>query len=196
MGYLFVNLDTSVPQSGPNLLFGLYQFVEFDAISESTNRRSSDVTQHPVEEGSVIADHAVPASRELDLVGVVSNWPTSIVDWAARSSTYAHDAYEQLNEWIVNGTALTVLAVGDSYEAMLLTSMERGHDHMKGQSMHVHLSFKEIQVVSTRTVDAPTPKTARASPKKSKGQKATKTSESAAADESLLLSVKDVLGGT
>lgn len=196
MGYLFVNLDTSVPQSGPNLLFGLYQFVEFDAIPESTNRRSANVTQHPVEEGSIIADHAVPTPRELDLVGVVSNWPASLLDWAARSSTYAHDAYEQLNEWMANGTALTVLAVGDYYEAMLLTSMERGHDHMKGQSMHVHLSFQEIQVVSTRTVDAPTPKTARGASRKAKGQKATKTSESAAADESLLSSIADVLGGT
>lgn len=195
MGYLFVNLDTSVPQSGPNLLFGLYEFVEFDAIPESTNRRASDVTQHPVEEGSVIADHANVQPRELDLVGVVSNWPTSILDWAARTSTYAHDAYEQLNMWMDNKTALTVLAVGDYYEAALLASLERGHDHTKGQSMHVHLSFKEIKVVSTRTVDAPTPKTARAVPKKRKGQKATKTSESAAADESLLTSLADALGG-
>lgn len=194
MSYLFINLDTSVPQTGPSLLFGLFEYVQFDAVSESTNRRSSEVTQHPVEEGSVIADHVTPSPRELDLVGVISNVPASFVDWTARfGTTYMHDMYDQLNRWMDNGTAITVLAVGDYYEAMELVSMERGHDHTKGQAAHLHLGWQEIEVVATRTVDAPTPKTARAATRKSKGQKAVKTSESSAADESLLESIGGVL---
>lgn len=175
MSYLLINLDTSIPQTGPHLLFGLFEFVEFDAVPESTNRRAAEITMHPVEEGADVTDHVRALPRELDLVGVASNVPASFLDWAARSSGYAQDVYDQLNEWMDSGRLLTVLAVGDFYESMAIVSMDRGHDNTKGKSVHVSLSLREVQVVSTETVDAPTPKTARGAKTKPKGQKATKT---------------------
>jgi hypothetical protein len=183
--YLFVD-QTNAPD---------YDYVSFDAISESTNRRTADVTQHPVEEGSVIADHVTTQPRELDMVGIISGVPTSLLAWASRSSTYVYDSYDKLHQWMTDKANLLVFAVDDYYESMQLVGIERGHDHTKGKAAHLHLTFREIVVVSTRTVDAPTPKTARGASRKAKGQKAAKTSESTEANETLLLSIGNLLGG-
>lgn len=201
MAYLLINLDAETPQEGPNLLFGLFEFVVFDAVPESTNRRSAEVTQHPVEEGADVTDHVRPVPRELELIGVASNRPASAVDYIARTAsyaggntTYAHDIYEQLNVWMDNGTLLTVLAVGDFYENMAIVSMERGHDPTKNDAVHVRLSLQEINVVATDTVDAPTPSTARGAKTKPKGQKATAPTEGGAAEEDSKTILKGLLG--
>jgi hypothetical protein len=183
--YLFVD-QTNAPD---------YDYVSFDAISESTNRRMADVTQHPVEEGSIIADHVNTQPRELDMIGVISGVPTSLLAWASRPSTYVYDSYDRLHQWMTNKANLLIFAVDDYYESMQLVGIERGHDHTKGKAAHLHLTFKEIKVVSTLTVDAPTPKTARGASRKAKGQKATKTSTSTEANETLLISLGNLLGG-
>jgi len=195
MRYLLIDLSDDIPQEGPHLLNGLYAYVEFDAVPESTNRRAAEVTQHPVEEGADISDNVRPLPRELDLIGVVSDVPASLLDWVNRSTTYAWDMYERLHDWMDAGTVLTVLAAGEHYGSMAIVSMDRGHNHTRGKSIHLSLSLREIEVVSTELVEAPKPATTRGSARKSKGQKATKDSKTESANESILLGLGGLLGG-
>ncbi len=53
-------------------------FMEFDATLNETHDSSSDITQHPVEDGSVITDHVRPRPDALSLNVFVSNHPISL----------------------------------------------------------------------------------------------------------------------
>jgi hypothetical protein len=54
---------------------GATEFVIFDACTAQTHEGTVEITEHPVEEGSDVADHARPAPERLSLEGFVSNTP-------------------------------------------------------------------------------------------------------------------------
>jgi hypothetical protein len=54
---------------------GQTEFVQFDVVTVITHEGTVEVTEHPVEEGSDIADHARPVPEFLSIEGFVSNKP-------------------------------------------------------------------------------------------------------------------------
>lgn len=54
---------------------GQTEFVQFDVVSVQSHEGTVEVTEHPVEEGSDIADHARPVPELLSIEGFVSNKP-------------------------------------------------------------------------------------------------------------------------
>lgn len=46
--------------------------VEFDVVQEETPERSAEVTEHPVEKGTDVADHVRPKPFQMNITGVVA----------------------------------------------------------------------------------------------------------------------------
>lgn len=53
-------------------------FMEFDATLAETHDSASDITQHPIEDGSVVTDHVRPRQDLLSLNVFISNHPLSL----------------------------------------------------------------------------------------------------------------------
>lgn len=54
------------------------ELIQIDVTSSEEHGFSSKVTEHPVEDGSVISDHLVKSPKRLSLTGIVSDDPISI----------------------------------------------------------------------------------------------------------------------
>ncbi len=54
----------------------------FDAVVEETHSSSLDVTEFPIEDGSIINDHAIVQPVELTIRGITSNHPIELFDLA------------------------------------------------------------------------------------------------------------------
>ena len=54
--------------------------VVFDAVVNEDHAMSATVTEHPIEDGSIISDHVIQQPDQLTLRGIVSNSPINLVD--------------------------------------------------------------------------------------------------------------------
>lgn len=157
-----------------------------DCVLEEQHVDRSVITEHPVEDGSVVADHAYDLPAELMLTygwsmnssqnpdsPSVFNVPgqviTSLKAFAGGTSTFLRDIYEKLRALKSAASPLTVYTGKRTYNNMLIESISISTDMKTENALVARVLLREVIIVSTQVFTVPADKTVVAQPEKSSG---------------------------
>lgn len=102
-------MSTVITATLPN---GATETLTVDAVLTETFGDKATITQHPVEQGSNIADATRPEAESLHLELVVSNTPLSATAGVgppvAPNYSRAENAFYVLNDWRISGALLSI----------------------------------------------------------------------------------------
>lgn len=131
--------------------------LELDALlMESTSLRSQ-ITEYPVEDGSVISDHITQEAETLTIEGVITGAGTLFNLAHGKAKLIA--AKEALRQLHKERALLTVTTGIDIYSDFAIESCEISRTADGGEKFDVNLTLKKIQKVTLRTADIPPEKT-------------------------------------
>lgn len=181
-----------------------------------------EVTDHPVEEGFNISDHARPKPDMLTITGMVSNTPIgqagarrTIVakdsgtnagadgfqfvtavqeDHVKGVPGRAEDAIAVLRSIKSQGKIITVTTQIKVYTNMIMTNLQIPRDGKTGDSALFTATFKNITIVKNKTTRKVQAKEPKAQPKAKAGKQTTPQANDAQKKKSIAYSTAEKLG--
>lgn len=180
-----------------------------DATISEQHASTSDVTDHPVEEGSDVSDHKRDKPDTLKIEGLISNTPInrgqntrsglrSFVDTVSDTLSnmdarpgYAEGAYNTLRALKESGKLITVITGLRVYENMMLTELSAPRDSKTGDALSFTCTLREVRIVRNRRVILTNPTVPKANEKKKTGTQATKTAKEDTKSKSILKKAGD-----
>lgn len=115
------------------------------------------ITEHPVETGAPISDHAFLRNAEVEMT---VGWSDS----TAAQSGYCREVYAELLELQRSRQPFDVFTGKRAYTSMLLSGITQETNPATENVLMVQARLREIKIVSTQTTSAPA--SAQASPQK------------------------------
>lgn len=166
-----------------------------DASIKEDHDAEVEVTDHAVEQGAAITDHARPKPVELTIEGLVSNTPISISQQSQSASSvgsssapssygiytmmpagttsgtagargFAEAAYTMLRDLRDNPRLITIVTGLRKYTNMLLTSLKVPREAKTGEALNFTAKFKEVRLATTTTTVVSTKQPKAKAPKK------------------------------
>lgn len=146
--------------------------VELDCAISESHQAGQDVTDHPVEEGSPITDHARKRPDVVTIEGLVTDTPVGLTQRQRAAQSlglvdseeapgYAQAAYDQLRE-LLAGKIFTVVTSLRTYDDMVLTDLTVPRDRSIGHALRFSATLKQIKLVKNKiTAIATSTRTAR-----------------------------------
>ena len=135
--------------------------LELDALVSENTSLKSQITEYPIEDGSVISDHISQESETLSLEGVITGTGTLFNIAAGKSKLIA--AKEALRTLHKNRELITIITGVDVYEDFAIESCDINRNNKDGEQFSVNLELKKINKVTLRTEEIPPEKTSRVS---------------------------------
>lgn len=123
----------------------------FDAVGEVTLDASVDVTEHPVEDGSDVSDHAQVKAKRLHFRGVVTESPYDNVDTSGGADRVTR-ALEFL-DGIAGATVTIISSVFGTLENMAITRYPATRGQLR--RLLFDLEFKQIRIATAALVVVP-----------------------------------------
>lgn len=180
--------------------------VQVDVSLSEQHQSEVEITEHPVETGTNIVDHARLKPSTLTIEGVISNdpmpeptavdvvqpgGPSGFVSHSSSQAERAGQGYKDLLALKDETRLVTVVTSLVTYSNMMLRSLSVPRDPRTGQALRFSATFVEVRLVSTKTVNI------KAEGKKDKGKKATPTAapELVEKNRSVLLQGYNFFGG-
>lgn len=142
-----------------SLLFGKRTTIgalELDALLTESTSLSSQITEYPVEDGTVISDHITQESEKLSLSGVITSAGTLFNISPGKSKLI--DAKETLRELHKKRELITIVTGIDTYEDFAIESLEIERNSDDGERFNVTAEFRKIQKVTLRSEEMPADK--------------------------------------
>lgn len=131
--------------------------LELDALLTENTSLRSQITEYPVEDGSVISDHITQEAETLSIEGVITGAGT-LFNFAAGKAKLI-SAKESLRQLHQARELLTVVTGVDIYTDFAIESCEISRTAEGGEQFDVSLTLKKIKKVSLKTADIPPEKT-------------------------------------
>lgn len=138
--------------------------IEFDATTRETHTSATSPTEHPVEDGSVVSDHAIDQPDELELEGMITNTPVlALASQRSRSvlggpaSARANDANAELDRLMKTKTLVEAETVLRTYTSMLIVSKSVTRDKNTGQILAVVVRLRQFRTATVEATEAPEP---------------------------------------
>jgi hypothetical protein len=154
--------------------------IEFDATTREAHSGATRPTDHPVEEGAVVSDHAIDQPDELELQGMVTNTPIqALASQRSRSvlggpaSARANDAYKEIVRLRKTKTLVQVETELRTYDDMMIVSESVTRDKDTRQILDISVRFREYRTATVQTVEAPEPESVVDSPERDLGRQQT-----------------------
>lgn len=124
-----------------------------DVTIEESHVDALEITQHPVEQGAAITDHAfkLPA-----MVTVRAGWTMSSLN-ALADPNYVNEVYSQFLELQTSRVPFTVVTGKRVYDNMLVSRLTTTTDKDTENSLILTVECREIILVNTQTVSVPDP---------------------------------------
>lgn len=142
--------------------------IELDALVSEQFSAEVDVTEHPVEKGANISDHARPRPETVTLEGVITNTPAPKTTDATTLRTQGDVTFKSRTESVdteASARALSkMLALKDggrlvdivtglrTYRSMLMTSLSIPRTAATGEALRFTAVFRQIRQVSSKSV--------------------------------------------
>jgi hypothetical protein len=181
--------------SGVTLLFQPFNAIVDQLVLDASVKEEHvcevEVTDHPVEQGSAISDHARSKPEEITIEGVVSNTPLNHLQTrrAVTSEGYTWDTTASNNAVRgvpgnaeaaeialrdLRGKLVTIVTALRTYDNMTLVSLKIPRDQTTGDILRFEAKFRQIRIVTNATTVVAT-KVAKAKPQVKKGSQPTTT---------------------
>ncbi len=122
----------------------------FDAVIRLDHNQSQRITQHPVQNGANITDHsfAMPAtlSLEIGMSEVMDSYVPGQWNGDNESWPKSKMAYQQLVSWKNLGVPLTISSRLDTYENMVIATINAPDDIKTKYGLKAMVTFQQIFV--------------------------------------------------
>lgn len=129
----------------------------FDAIFKEDHSTQLRLTEHPVQTGASITDHAymTPARVTLE-VGMSDCMDSFVADQWGSQNGKSVTAYKQLVAWQKSRTVLTLTTNLNTYQNMVIEQVNVPRDYKSMFSLRATVNLRQIMVgvVATTTVSA------------------------------------------
>ena len=143
-----------------------------DATLSEVHSVDVEVTDHPVEVGANVVDHARRKPDVVQLEGIITNAPLGlqprpllrfdpdtpkgqaffdVLDGPEADPTRAETAYQRL-QGLADGTPVTIRTTLREYTSMVLESLSVPRSAQTGDSVQFTARFRQVRFVSSRTV--------------------------------------------
>jgi predicted RNA-binding Zn ribbon-like protein len=142
--------------------------VQIDVLDGQTYTSTSQVTQHPVEDGGDVTDHIIDKPDTLQLIAFFAQSLDDPDEQAAAAETRAQDLYQKLLEMKVAGERQTVFTSKREYENMVIERVTE--PRMRSDGVTVTIDMVEIETATSQVVEAP-PTRQRKNAKRNQGKK-------------------------
>lgn len=143
-----------------SLLFGTKTSIgslELDALLTESTTLSSQITEYPIEDGSVISDHITQENETLSIEGVITSAGTLFNLSFGKAKLIA--AKETLRQLHRERALITIITGLDVYTDFAIESCEISRSAEGGEQYSVSISLRKIKKVSLRTEEIPPEKT-------------------------------------
>ena len=179
--------------------------IEFDATTSETHSGSTTPTDHPVETGAVVSDHAIDQPDELELAGMITNTPViALASQRSRSvlggpaSARAVDAYSEILRLRKTKTLVSVETELKTYSNMLIVSESVTRDKDTLRILDISVRFREFRTATIETTAAPEPVSTVDSAESDLGRKQTAPASTETEEEStgLIVDGANWIGGS
>lgn len=173
------------------------QFI-FDAVFMTNHSANATVTQHPVQSGTSISDHAYMEPDEVSIDIGMTDTAASVSGGASHSV----NAYTQLRAIMELRELVTLVTRLRTYRNMLITSISVPDDYRTMYALRASIVFQQINVVSVSTVTVQETVTSsktttnKASSSKTSSSSASKASTSSAKTASTTKTTKSTSGAS
>jgi hypothetical protein len=121
--------------------------IQADAVVEESHHDELMMTDHPVEQGATITDHAYKMPAELTLT---YGWSGSHVS-AIGNSDYLRDLYRRLFQLQIDRTLFSVDTGKRTYQDMLMKSLSLTNDERTENVIVVKMVCRQILLAKTTT---------------------------------------------
>ena len=122
--------------------------IVFDAVFSTDHSANATVTQHPVQSGASIADHAYMEPDEVSVEIGMTDAAANISGGASHSV----NAYAQLRALMELREPFTLITRLRTYQNMLITSISAPDDYKTMNALRASIYFQQVKVVSVSTV--------------------------------------------
>lgn len=119
----------------------------FDIVVEESHEDSLTITEHPVESGAAVSDHAVAKPRRVTIRGAVSDVGTATDGNDRRSTSF----YEQIRTLQAKREPFEIVTGRRSYNNMLIETVSVVDDATSDGSATISCECREVIIVSTKT---------------------------------------------
>lgn len=136
------------------------EVISLDATISTALSWPATITEHPVEDGSVIADHVRLDAEIVTLTGFVTNTPVAVLGFGADSSL-ARGALDSLLELRDSKELVQIVTGIHLFEDMMLTTLDAPRDAANANSLTFTAVFTKIRKVATAVIDFPEDDTAK-----------------------------------
>lgn len=145
--------------------------VSLQATLEEVFNDSIQITEHPIELGASVADHAYIRPIELVMRCAFTNSSAAALTSVASSlfgssmagASAVDDAYSQLLKLQQSLAPFSVTTSRRNFDNMLITSLATTTDSRNSNSLFITVNMRQIFIVSTQTTTMP-PTSAQAAP--------------------------------
>lgn len=134
---------------------GSYRELALDAALSQGHAVAVEVTKFPVEDGSVISDHAILKPDTYRVDGLVSNTPVVDAEQMAGNERRAESARALLEVIVRAREPVTIDTGGKVLESMMLSALDFPRDAALGDATRFSLTAEQIQTVQAETVAIP-----------------------------------------
>lgn len=155
-----------------------------DAIIKESHELKAEISEHPTESGDSFVDHVSQCLTTLQIEGIISNTPLTLIGMTAvasldnylhdRSNNRAEQAFKKLEDIFAKRSPISIASSLKQYDNIVLESLcvERGGGN--SESLHFRTTAKQVRIVNQATISLPKPKPERAKIKKHMGKQESK----------------------
>jgi hypothetical protein len=129
--------------------------LQVDCVVDHVTTFNSQVTEHPIENGFVIADHVARQAMTLSLTAIITPTPVSYFRQLGSNPDRLGEAIAYFEQLWLNGEPITVTIPSGIYQDMVMTSCPLPRNVKDGFCYRVALEFKHVVIVSQKTEEIP-----------------------------------------
>jgi hypothetical protein len=129
--------------------------LQVDCVVDHVTTFNSQVTEHPIENGFVIADHVARQAMTLSLTVIITPTPVSYFRQLGANPDRLGEAIAYFEQLWLNGEPITVTIPSGIYQDMVMTSCPLQRNVQDGFCYRVALEFKHVVIVSQKTEEIP-----------------------------------------
>ncbi len=124
----------------------------FDAVFSTQHDSSLNITEHPVQSGANISDHAFKEPRMLTFDIGMSDVMTSVIPGQFQGDSRSINAYRKIVELQDNRLPITVATKLGTYNNMLVETITTTEDEKTIFGLRATITLREVFVVNVQTV--------------------------------------------
>jgi hypothetical protein len=155
-----------------------------DAVIKETHELRAQVSEHPTESGESFCDHVQNLPVQIQIDGIISNTPMTLVGLTVlsslanyltdRSNDLAEEAFRKLQDLFTKREPIIIATTLKEYPNMVLESLSIERGGGTSESLHFKATAKQVRLVNQSLIDLPEPKVERAKPKQKMGKQESK----------------------